>query len=143
MRRRLFASLGALVLGVMVAVFAGASPASAATTEGFCNLGPYVGDACFYYLDGDHGAVTGIRDWTVDDVENPWIVFQGCTNNCSGRGLGIGNAAGSEGNGDGVYYLKICVHHSLQGDCDYLGTYVSIFHGGGVTINNERSYIRY
>ena len=124
----------------LAAVFAPASPAHAASyLHSYCDVqyGHY-GDMCFYYRTGLTGAVTGIGDTYVNDVESPWVDFLGCTNNCQGQGLGIGNAAGSMYNGDGILCVNVWEHAGYKGNHDFFPV-----HGQGTTrytINNERSF---
>lgn len=135
MRKKLTAA--ACGLGLLGGLMIGVSPAAATTTEGQCYLSYGAGDACFYYLTNLGGSMVGIEDFQVDDVESPWVTF---VTSGSGQGLGIGNAAGSERNGDYSYSLRIWEHHNETGLYDTLAPAAWIGHGGGVTINNERSY---
>jgi hypothetical protein len=113
------------------------APAQAATIESYCYRNYYSGDACFYYRDGRGGSMVGVLDLAVNDVMNPSIAF---ISPGDGQYKGIGNAAGSEENGDYYYYLRIWEHSGYWGRFDTLNPGTWIGHGGGVTINNERSY---
>ena len=111
--------------------------AQAYTPDSYCGVGYGNGDACFYYLTNWSGSMVGVEDHSITDVENPWITF---VTSGSGQGTGIGNAAGSELNGDLNDNLIIYIHVNHTGASDFLTAGEGIEHGGGVTINNERSY---
>jgi hypothetical protein len=135
--RQRFAAL-AIALGLVAGGIAvTASPAVAATTDAYCAAGPDDGDACFYYLTNWSGSMVGIENRSISDVESPWIDF---ITSGTGKGDGIGNAAGSEGNGDFDCSLRIYIHHEYGGTYDTLGPLDAIDHDERITINNERSY---
>ncbi len=137
MRRILAALVGTAVI-TAGAVTMSSAPASATEAHAAC-YGSYNGngDACFFYRNNLGGSYVGISDNSVRDVMSPWVVFM---TSGDGRGLGIGNAAGSELNGDFTYSLRIWEHSGWWGRYDTLPPNTWIGHGDGVTINNERSF---
>ncbi|MEU8821772.1 hypothetical protein [Actinoplanes sp. NPDC048796] len=139
MRRIIAALVGTAV--VTAGAVGLSTPALATDAHADC-YGAYNGngDACFFYRDGLKGSYVGISDNSVNDVMNPWVVFMTSTPSSDGKGKGIGNAAGSELNGDFSYSLRIWEHAGWWGRYDTLPPNTWIGHNQGVTINNERSF---